>query len=202
MFTTEDFNITELIEEILENIEETEKETLDESLSQERKKLKELSPEMLFTTKEMTRTRVEVKKRILNTHLELKRDYEEDLEGYKQDRDCELIDKTLLRLKRTEKKIKALKLEILRDYKELELTEEFIDKNYLTVNNHTKLLEWYLDVDALLSDLVEEGFKGKKEDLAECLLYALDATDVYTNTELLTEEEYFKTLVHQMNFVI
>lgn len=72
----------------------------------------------------------------------------------------------------------------------------------LSVNNHTKLLDWYLDLRAILGDLKSHGFKGNEKNLASCLVYALDATSFYVDGSELSEEEYFKLLVDQMNSVV
>lgn len=199
MFTTEDFNITEIIEERLSSLESKDKEYVEKEVESFKSKMKVLSLDFTKKIKKDKESQLSILADTLQGHIEHKKLIQEDIEN---ERYAELVKPNEKRLEENEERIKKMELQGLRTHAEINMLKELIKRKSLQVNNHTKLLEWYLDVDALYGDLKVEGFKGKKEDFVECLLYALDATDVYTNTELLTEEEYFKTLVHQMNFVI
>lgn len=78
------------------------------------------------------------------------------------------------------------------------------------INTHEKLFQKFIDMDKIYEFLKGRGYKGDKENLLESLIYGVGETDAYTYypnkvsnmNDILTEEEYFKLLIEQMNRAI
>ncbi len=76
------------------------------------------------------------------------------------------------------------------------------------INTHEKLLKEFVDVSRLNEYLRLEGYKG--DNFIQDLLFAIGRTDGYINSPQyhldgsrdITEEEYFRLLVEEMNNIV
>lgn len=71
------------------------------------------------------------------------------------------------------------------------------------INTHEKLIETVLEKqvskEMLFNILKDYGYKGAEKDVIADMLGAMSYTTAYMSSEELTEEEYFETLIKEMN---
>lgn len=198
MFETKDFDITEIIEDKLNEVVLTEKEN---TVEVEGMKAIEVHTFIDEKIKLLGRG-----KKVTISYL-VKDDSED---GYSEKTEemeyVEMIDDNLHLNVNVVKDGDVEKVDnvisVCRKVLNIQLWVDDLPKDLLQVNNHKKFLDWYLDIESTLLDLKSYGFKGDKNNLAGCLVYALDATSFYVDGSELSEKEYFKLLVEQMNSVL
>ena len=199
MFTREDFDTTEIIGNKLKKIDLSERENKDEDQG-----MKAIDVHNFINEK--TKQLGQDKKVTISY---LAKDHSED--GYSEKTEemedyAEIVDNNLY-LNANVFKDGDIKnfdnvVSVCGKVLNIQLWVEELPEDLLKVNNHTKLLSWYLDTEAILGDLKSHGFKGNENNLGACLVYALDATSFYVDGSDLSEKEYFKLLTEQMNSVL
>lgn len=77
-----------------------------------------------------------------------------------------------------------------------------------TINTHEKLLKEFMDMDKVHEFLKSKGYDKGKEHFIGALFFGINETDLYlhegnlSESEKLTEEQYFKMLTEKMNWII